>query len=234
MDKFKILAATVLLVGIFLGLQAHAATYTLYTSDDTTVVKQWPTTNYDVSGGISTQYAPLFDYTSYAYFKFNLSGIPSGEVITGAVLNLKQYWGSGNEPHPGDNYGTNLYRIADDSWTETTITWANQPAGGTFLDNNPNPGSYIGWSSWNLFPTWAPATDQADGFLSLQLRETEEYTQAHSFYNGESYTASENRPYLIVTTLPSPNNPSVPEPTTMLLLGLGLIGLVGLKRKLRK
>jgi alpha-tubulin suppressor-like RCC1 family protein len=73
--------------------------------------------------------------------KFDLTSIPVGSVITSARLSLYAH-----NPQPDDNYKHRNYTITQNSgykqnacyleritqsWTETTVTWANQPATST-------------------------------------------------------------------------------------------------------
>ena len=53
-----------------------------------------------------------------AFYKFDVSGL-SGNV-SGATLKLKAKLGTGDP--------VTAYAVSDNSWTETGITWGNQPA----------------------------------------------------------------------------------------------------------
>lgn len=65
--------------------------------------------------------------TRRGIIKFNLSEIPKNSTITEVVLNLTQNLGS------NDAGQIDVVYIADDSWTETGVTWNNAPASSTTL-----------------------------------------------------------------------------------------------------
>jgi hypothetical protein len=217
---------------------AMAATYQLTPVDDTYAYSGEPDTAHGSLSGIATGYAyPHSEAGWISYLKFDLGSVPNNEVITGATLNLYKFiTGAGY-----GQLGTNLFRFADDSWTENTLTWSNQPLGfdpygiplkGTFIASNPDGFSYVGWSSWNLLEksAWDPSIDQADGFLSLQLAEIYSGDQSHNWCSKESDptncpASAMHQPYLTITTAP------VPLPPAVWLFGSGLLGLIGVARR---
>lgn len=229
-NKNKILLAALLLLAA--PLPALAASYVLMPVDDTFAYSGEPALAHGDLSGISTGYAyPHTEAGWISYLKFDLGAIPAGEVITGATLNLYKFIvGAGYGP-----IGTNLFRFADDSWSEESLTWNNQPLGisgngtpyfGTFVASNPDGFNYVGWSQWNLFSqsAWDPAADQADGFLSLQLAEAYGGDQSHNWCSKESdptYCPAEagHQPYLEVTTA------AVPLPGVAWLAGTAFLSL---------
>jgi 2',3'-cyclic-nucleotide 2'-phosphodiesterase (5'-nucleotidase family) len=62
------------------------------------------------------------------WFKFDLSTLPAGLSVTAASLQL---W---NWKSTGASLPTEVRGITDDTWTETGLTYNNQPALGTVLD----------------------------------------------------------------------------------------------------
>ncbi len=226
MNVLRLFTALVFLTGMFSGLPALAAEYSFRPAQDTCVYSWGGDTVYGLTDGIATG-TDGGSQVWYAYLMFDLTSIPANEVITGAVLHQYQFLGLSS------GYGTNLYRIADIGWSEADMTWSTRPAepGGTVqLGYNPNGGTYGGWSTWDLFGTaeWAPAADQAAGWLSLKLTETRtDGTQTHNWYSREHADAN-FRPYLEITTAP------VPIPGALWLLGSGLLGLVALRRRMKR
>ena len=226
-----VIAATIL------SAPAMAATYQLAPVDDTFAYSGAPDTSYGAISGIASGYEyPHTEAGWISYLKFDLSSIPNTEIITGATLNLYQFLGGGFAL-----IGTNLFRFANDSWNENTLTWNNQPLGftqvgtpnfGTLIASNTNGWDYRGWSTWNLFEesAWIPNADQVDGFLSLQLAETYGGTQSHNWCSKESDptncpASAMHQPYLTITTAP------VPLPPAVWLFGSGLLGLIGVARR---
>jgi hypothetical protein len=216
-----------LLAGSFIASPADASTYNLSPTADTFV---WSglDANYGTSTTLVSDYYAYDTNRKYSYLKFDLSGISGSEVITGATLFLYQSDYNYKTDYTHSN-GTNLYRIADDGWTETDLKWSNKPSGtGTLIAAQNIPDTLVGWTSWDLFQIagWVPGGDQSDGLLSLLLTEAQfTYWNEHYFYSREN---ASNQPYLVVTTAP------VPIPGAVWLLGSGLLGLVTFRRRFRK
>lgn len=181
---------------------------------------------------------PIFGARSY--LKFDLSGIPEGEVVSFARLNLFQFNGGGFAN------GVDVFRTANDGWSETTLTWNNQPllfpaASDLIAQDLALTGYARGWISFDLLESgaWDPATDLAptDGNLSLILRIPggETSTQrAHTFCSsaassadcllpGESGPAFGRAPQLVIGT---------PEPGlgASIRAGLGALALAAAGR----
>jgi hypothetical protein len=227
-----VLSATIL------SIPAMAATYQFAPVDDTFAYSGEPDTAHGSLSGIATGYTyPHPEAGWISYLKFDLGSVPNNEVITGATLNLYKFIAGAGYAQ----LGTNLFRFANDSWTENTLTWNNQPLGfdpygiplkGTFISSNPNGFSYVGWSTWNLFEksAWDPGADQADGLLSLQLAETYGGDQSHNWCSKESdpiycLAGAQHQPYLTIITAP------IPLPPAVWLFGSGLLGLIGIARR---
>jgi hypothetical protein len=211
---------------------ALAAMYNLAPVDDAYVVSGEPDAPHGALSGLATGYTfPHPESGWVTYLKFDLSGIPANEAITGANLNLYKFIvGAGFA-----DLGTNLFRMAPDNWSENTLTWNNQPLGlngvgapnfGTLIASNADGHTYVGWSVWNLFDksAWDPSADQADGLLSLQVAETYGGDQTHNWCSKESDptfcpASALHQPYLTITT------EVVPLPGTAWLFGAAVLAL---------
>ncbi|MBS2033332.1 MAG: DNRLRE domain-containing protein, partial [Deltaproteobacteria bacterium] len=102
-------------------------TATLNVVADTWVSQASPSANYGTDG--SMQVVPPWSGApaGNVLVKFDLSSLPAGAVISSATLTATAstgfaYGGDGNV------YGS---FVADDSWTETGVTWSNQPTANT-------------------------------------------------------------------------------------------------------
>ncbi|MEJ2644579.1 MAG: DNRLRE domain-containing protein [Gammaproteobacteria bacterium] len=216
------------LFGLLIGGAAGAATVTLAPTDDTYVYNFAPTTNYGSAASFATGNVQSGNsiHRWYSFLKFDLSGIPSGQTIVGATLHLYQVNGAGFTTG-----GTDVVHVADDSWSEGSVTWNNQPAMGSVLGSSPDTKDHRGWSQWDLFSTgmWNAAADQTDNVLSLALKESaagthnwcsKESDLTNCLAPGESGPApSLRRPYLEVSY--------VPVPAAVWLFGSGLFAMVG-------
>lgn len=182
---------------------------------------------------------PVFGARSY--LKFDLSGLPAGEAVTFARLNFFQFLGGGFAS------GVDVFRVANDAWSEATITWNDQPVlapdAADLISRNPSLTGYErGWVSFDLLSSgaWDPAVDLSpgDGELSLIARITggEVNTQrAHNLCSqeggpfdclvaGESGPVYGRAPQLIIGT---------PEPggTALLCSGTALLAIAGASRR---
>ncbi len=80
------------------------------------------------------------------FLQFDLSGVPAGALIISAIL--KFYVHSWNDN--GDDGTYNIGRVTE-SWDETVLTWANQPAiAGEYLDSWEYAPAVNSWGSWDI------------------------------------------------------------------------------------
>lgn len=172
-------------------------------------------------------------YGARSYVEFDLSALPTGETVTFARLNVFQFLGGGYAS------GVDVFRVADDGWSEATLTWNDQPVlypdAADLIAQNPSLTGYErGWVSFDLLANgrWNPAIDlePGDRKLSLILRITggEVNTQrAHSLCSkdagpfdclilGESGPVHGRAPQLVIGT---------PEPDEAAALAAGLAAL---------
>lgn len=152
------------------------------------------------------------------YIQFSLTPL-AGMTITSATLNiyLGDVWSESSEIWAAKllhafNSSQATGDATDGIWAEqSTANWIiyDQPSGWisfdvtTFLSNDLNAG--YSWSCWSVHPN-------DSGSLS------EEHYRGITFSSG----GGENAPYLLVNV--------VPVPSTLLLIGPALLGLLGLRR----
>ena len=97
-------------------------TLTFAPTDDATVSKAYPTTNYGSDSRITVDGSPFNDLL----LKFDVSGT-SGCTVTDAKLRLTV----GSTTYDNSAYGGDLYGVGDTSWSESAVTWNTMPALGT-------------------------------------------------------------------------------------------------------
>lgn len=225
-----VLFSITFLLGI--ALAANAATYTLLPDDDAYVrmTSSECDSNFGDSIGLSTHWRESdLDTDSYrTYMRFDLSSIPDSDQLVEATLALYQIKGAGLALH-----GDRVHYVVDDNWDEMSITWNTRPDNGVpgdLIGQNNDGYDHRGWSYWDLLANgvWSPSADLADNSLSLLLKETELGTMSHN-WNSKEYSGNTSlRPYLEITTTP------IPIPGALWLLGSGLMGLLGVRRKFKK
>lgn len=152
---------------------------------DAQVVEGYPSSTY---GDRTYLYVQSADDGSYrnerTYLQFDLNGqIPAGATVTSAKLKL-YCWRA-----QGGNMDTYVYGI-DDSWSESTITWNNQPSAGTLLDTvslfNGQTGT---WYEWDV-SAFVSGETAGDGVASLMIRSVIENSTTDLTYgfNSKEYS----------------------------------------------
>ena len=125
MKKLLITSTFAMAVLLCAAAQSFAATVNLAPTDDAYVHSGNANTNYGFSSalyvGDENWNAPAI--MTRSYLKFPLSTIPAGSTINSAkmVLHINQI---GNPP----SMQVDAHFVSDDSWSETTVTWATAPA----------------------------------------------------------------------------------------------------------
>jgi len=126
----------------FLVLPVNSASYNLYPIADSYVDSTNPNSNY---GSLDTLHVYLSTSTvRRAYIKFDLTSIPSGQLISSAILKLYCCYADPSSPTEVDVYAT------ADSWSESTIKWKNAPSVGALVANNTAVGGTGQYWSWNI------------------------------------------------------------------------------------
>lgn len=134
--------------------------------------------------------------TCRAYLKFDLSDIPDDAVIVKANVELYYFKSTGSVAAPIGAYSV------EESWTESSITWNNQPdsaATPEYIYNVPSSptNSFLFWRIEDLVKGWF---DDSIPNYGIVLMDTDESTIEawKSFYSSDWGNASQ-RPRLVVT-----------------------------------
>jgi hypothetical protein len=126
--------------------------------------------------------------TKISYLKFDLGAL-AGKTLTGASLKVTTTTGSSS----GSPSAQNVYRVADTTWTEAGMTYANKPALGTTVLGTVPAGSAP--ATTYTVPLSASALQSAvGGQLTLAVKGA----AADTFYVN-SKEAATARPQLVLT-----------------------------------
>ncbi|MFX1271555.1 MAG: DNRLRE domain-containing protein, partial [Promethearchaeota archaeon] len=147
-------------------------------SDDAPVLDSTPDTNYEQSNLLDCSNAS--GDISRSWLKFNLTHLPNNLHFAKATVNLFTVYGSGSVDYP-----RGIFMSENDSWTEKTITWNNQPVYNSIpadvIDSPASPDMFdVGfWYTWEITEEVVQTMEQ-DGILTLVLSFENESTTGTS------------------------------------------------------
>lgn len=181
------------------------------------------------------------------FLQFDLAPLMLESLVSDDILSatMRLYVLPGSESGfgaggPSATYPTTVdVRLLESSWNEATITWNNQP-GGAYNPTVTQPtGTAVVATSPSILDSgvWVDfnMTDVVQGWLDdptsnygLRLTQTSSVRDAGNAAVFPTFASSEHstesyRPQLLVQT--------VPEPGTALLLGLGAVGFLSVRRR---
>jgi len=191
-----------LIIGISLAifsliLQIPNANATQITaSEDSRTDSSNPTTNY--GSQFYLKQGVFFGTVYRSYLKFYQS-FSSSYAIESAYLKVFQY-ADGSIDLPN----IEVWSVTDDSWSQNSITWNNQPALSTKLDNRIVENVEDKWYSFDVTSFVQSQITIGDNTISFALKfhdESDNGTQG-SYSAFHSSEAGENKPYLEIHVVP--------------------------------
>jgi Big-like domain-containing protein/beta-propeller repeat-containing protein/carboxypeptidase family protein/IPT/TIG domain-containing protein len=152
-------------------------------------------TNFGATTPLLVKSANQADQRRDAYFKFDLSVV--SRTIVSAKLRIYAALSVAG------SVGTSAYSVADTTWSESAITWANKPVRGSTALNSATITS-TNYATYDLDVTSYVVSEKAAGrdVVSLALHNASNSTP-HILLN--SREAPTNKPQLIVTTTDTNN-----------------------------
>jgi len=158
---------------------APSSTQTLLVAEDAHVrAGSNVNTNYGMSTQVQVKENNGVNHNNdrIAFLKFDLSG------ITGPIYNVTLRLNVTNTP---PNAAQNsLHFVSDDTWSESTITWSNQPGATTLLETKAVPLVSGQWLEYDVTAI-AQAELAGDGILSFRLSESS-MNNLYAFVSKES------------------------------------------------
>ncbi|MFB9054223.1 DNRLRE domain-containing protein [Formosa undariae] len=129
------------------------------------------------------------DFSRHAFLKFDLSTF---NAITSAVLHVH-----GNQSF-GGSFDVSVFEVADDAWTESTLTWNNAPAISTVIGTFATPGDVDDlYQDFEIdITSYIKAQLAGDKIVSLVLTDASATNDTFRFLDKEN---TENGPAAYIT-----------------------------------
>lgn len=176
---------------------AHAAaplSLRLSPSDDAHVTQRHPHANYGDRTSLHLRSAAKGLRNERIFLKFDLSTLPEGATILEAKLYLYCWWGEAD-------LDAQSRSVENDTWSEDTITWNNQPAYGSVLDTVALTREARGtWRSWDV-TSFVQDEFAGDKVASFCLRAAIEDKRGWYKFRSKEYDNVAARPYLEVLAM---------------------------------
>jgi hypothetical protein len=158
-----------------------------------------PTTNYGTSAYMDVQTANVGDGNDRAFLTFNLSAL--NQYIGVGVANITDAELRLYIIHiPAASRTLQAYNVSN-SWTETGITWNNQPAADTLQQAIAGGTTNNVWLQWAVTNAAIASYAQANQNMSIMIRDSSESSATTYYYRfpSKENTTAEQRPQLIIT-----------------------------------
>lgn len=176
----RILFIILLFLCLFHAQPLFAGVVDIIPSDDAQVVQGDSSANFGTASSIYVASANGGNYQNErGWFKFDLTKqIPPGAVIVSAQLRLYCYSADENQ-----SMVTAVQASSDDSWSETSVTWDNQPSlepgviDETTLKTNENHK----WIEWNV-TSFVSTEQNGDRTISLVVKAATEGADPYKTY----------------------------------------------------
>lgn len=173
---------------------------TFYPTDDTFADNNNPDTAQGSLTYIMVSWSVPDARDRRCFLKFDTSSIPTGATIETAKLAAYVF----ADPPPGWT-GDSIYvhKVADDTWTEGSLTWNNQPAYGVQIDSRlgyPAAGTWDEFTSDSLKQYVQDEVSAGETYISFCLRGDEDGAtdyEWYAYYRSKEYDGYD--PYLEVT-----------------------------------
>lgn len=223
MVKIRLIGAIIFLIGLGLvfigGYTVATALGGLGPVDDAVVIQEMPNVNYGTDGhGVSGIHALFTGVNRHrSFIKFDLRG-ELEEIIDARLVMY------GKEAYSGVSSWIEVRGVENDSWTETVITWNNQPPYGALLDNAYINTTDFGWYSWDV-TSFVESQRLADNIASFCVRSKEDKVGIGAVFQSREHVGQ--APHLKITTAPS--TPPVEPPgvsSEWYLLGVGSLCMI--------
>jgi len=198
--KFSVLLALLLFIGLVSSTTLVMNESNLRNVGDSYVAQGSAGSNYGTA--TSMQVVSYTSANQRTFILWNLT-LPSGINVTSAKLAIYM----NTAPSAGRTY--NAYNTTN-AWTETGITWTNQPAAGT-LQQGISTGTTNGvWLVWDVTNAVSSAILQSNQNMSIVIIDSSE--NSGTSYTGNFYArdgaSATYRPQLNITYTPASNQPA--------------------------